>query len=462
MEAVQAWQATLGQLQMQMPKSSYDTWVKKTSVINYEEKHFTIGVQNAYARDWLESRLSSTVQQLLSGIMNEPQEVQFIVHLPNLEEAKPKDATTDELYVSDSDEEFRNVQPSDDQMPVKEAHRVNGRYTFDNFVVGPSNRLAHAACLAVAEAPARAYNPLFLYGGVGLGKTHMLHAIGRKVQLMGQKVLYVSSEEFTNDYINSVRTHTPMVFRERYRTIDVLMIDDIQFLMGKEQTQEEFFHTFNTLYHLEKQIIISSDRSPKSLATLEERLRSRFEWGLIVDIQPPDLETRIAILRSKAERAGRKIDDDILELIARKIQSNIRELEGGLNRIMAYTDLMGQTLSLSLVNSALADLVPQRISVSVENVLQVVSKVFGIEQARLLGRERSRVVALPRQVAMYILREDGNMSLPQIGKAFGGRDHTTVMHACNKISGLIEIDNKLRRQVIEIREILFGTSNLAM
>ena len=279
MEAVQAWQATLGQLQMQMPKSSYDTWVKKTSVINYEEKHFTIGVQNAYARDWLESRLSSTVQQLLSGIMNEPQEVQFIVHLPNLEEAKPKDATTDELYVSDSDEEFRNVQPSDDQMPVKEAHRVNGRYTFDNFVVGPSNRLAHAACLAVAEAPARAYNPLFLYGGVGLGKTHMLHAIGRKVQLMGQKVLYVSSEEFTNDYINSVRTHTPMVFRERYRTIDVLMIDDIQFLMGKEQTQEEFFHTFNTLYHLEKQIIISSDRSPKSLATLEERLRSRFEWG---------------------------------------------------------------------------------------------------------------------------------------------------------------------------------------
>ena len=462
MEAVQAWQATLGQLQMQMPKSSYDTWVKKTSVINYEEKHFTIGVQNAYARDWLESRLSSTVQQLLSGIMNEPQEVQFIVHLPNFEEKRLEDITLDEQYLSDSNEENGKVQASDDQMPVKEANRVNGRYTFDNFVVGPSNRLAHAACLAVAEAPARAYNPLFLYGGVGLGKTHMLHAIGRNVQLMGQKVLYVSSEEFTNDYINSVRTHTPMVFRERYRTIDVLMIDDIQFLMGKEQTQEEFFHTFNTLYHLEKQIIISSDRSPKSLATLEERLRSRFEWGLIVDIQPPDLETRIAILRSKAERAGRKIDDDILELIARKIQSNIRELEGGLNRIMAYMDLMGQTLSLSLVNTALADLVPQRNSVSVENVLQVVAKVFRVEQARLLGRERSRVVALPRQVAMYVLREDGNMSLPQIGEAFGGRDHTTVMHACKKISGLIEIDDKVRRQVIEIREILFGTSNLAM
>jgi len=274
--------------------------------------------------------------------------------------------------------------------------------------------------------------------------------------------LYVSSEEFTNDFINSVRNGTPVAFRERYRTIDVLMIDDIQFLMGKEQTQEEFFHTFNTLYRQEKQIIVSSDRSPKALATLEERLRSRFEWGLIVDIQPPDLETRIAILRSKAERAGRLVDPDILELIARRVQSNIRELEGALNRILAYSDLMGHEMSLELVDTALADLMPQRTSITTEDVLTVVSNVFGVEKERLLGRERSRIIALPRQVAMYVLREDGNNSLPQIGDSMGGRDHTTVMHACNKITDLIETDSKLRRKVIEVREKLFGTVNLSV
>ncbi len=456
MNASQAWQAALGQLQMQMPQSSYDTWVKDTGVVDYKDQKFVIGVKNAYVRDWLESRLSSTVSQVLAGIMGASQEIRFVV-------VNQQDTP---LLIDENEDE----EPSGDTAPLRAVedqdsvatYQINGRYTFNNFVVGPSNRLAHAACLAVAESPAHAYNPLFLYGGVGLGKTHLLHAIGRSIQQKGQKVLYVSSEEFTNDFINSVRNGTPVAFRERYRTIDVLMIDDIQFLMGKEQTQEEFFHTFNTLYRQEKQIIVSSDRSPKALITLEERLRSRFEWGLIVDIQPPDLETRIAILRSKAERAGRLVDPDILELIARRVQSNIRELEGALNRILAYSDLMGQEMSLQLVDTALADLMPQRTSITTDDVLSVVSSVFGIEKDRLLGRERSRIIALPRQVAMYVLREDGNISLPQIGDSMGGRDHTTVMHACNKVSDLIETDSKLRRKVIEVRERLFGTVNLAV
>ncbi|NSW51294.1 MAG: chromosomal replication initiator protein DnaA [Anaerolineae bacterium] len=457
MNASQAWQAALGHLQMQMPKSSFDTWVKKTEVVDYQDQCFTIGVQNAYARDWLESRLSSTVSQLLGGIMNEPQDVEFIV----LQKQTFQDAqdTVDAIYEEPGEVMIEQVL---DQPTVVSPSIIKGRYTFDNFVVGPSNRLAHAACLAVAESPAHAYNPLFLYGGVGLGKTHLLHAIGRRVQQKGLNVLYVSSEEFTNDYINSVRNHSPMAFRERYRTIDVLMIDDIQFLMGKEQTQEEFFHTFNTLYRQEKQIIISSDRSPKALVTLEERLRSRFEWGLIVDIQPPDLETRIAILRSKADRVRQHVDDDILELIARRIQSNIRELEGALNRVLAYSDLMGHSLDSSLVETALVDLMPQRNSVEPSDVLSVVARVFGVDMASLLSRGRSRMVALPRQVAMYVLREDGNISLPQIGEALGGRDHTTVMHACSKVAEMIETDSNLRRKVIEVREQLYGGMTIAV
>jgi chromosomal replication initiator protein len=453
MNATQAWQAALGQLQMQMPQSSYETWVKETGVIDYNEEIFTIGVKNGYARDWLESRLSSTVSQLLSGIMGSPQAIRFVV-------VNQQDSP---LIVDEEEEELHKGDTSPLTLPVAEpkpTFSINGRYTFQNFVVGPSNRLAHAACLAVSESPAHAYNPLFLYGGVGLGKTHLLHAIGRSIQQKGLKVLYVSSEEFTNDFINSVRNGTPVAFRERYRTIDVLMIDDIQFLMGKEQTQEEFFHTFNTLYRQEKQVVISSDRSPKGLVTLEERLRSRFEWGLIVDIQPPDLETRIAILRSKAERAGRLVDPEILDLIARRIQSNIRELEGALNRVLAYSDLMGQDMSIELVNIALVDLMPQQSSLNTDDVLAVVASVFGIEKERLLGRERSRIVSLPRQVAMYILREDANISLPQIGEAMGGRDHTTVMHACTKVSDLVETDTKLRRKLIEVRERLYGTASI--
>jgi len=339
--------------------------------------------------------------------------------------------------------------------------KMNGRYTFENFVVGASNRLAHAASMAVAERPAQAYNPLFLYGGVGLGKTHLLYAIGNACEKRGLQVLYVSSEEFTNDLINAIRTHTTQAFREKYRRIDVLLIDDIQFIAGKESTQEEFFHTFNTLHGQDKQIVISSDRPPKALVTLEERLRSRFEWGLTADIQPPDFETRVAILRSKADRAGYRLPDGLLETIARRVQSNIRELEGALTRIVAFSDLSGLLLTPQLVDSALADLLPRRKDVHPEDVVRAVSDVFGVTIDRIMGRDRSREVALPRQIVMYILRSE-NISLPQIGDALGGRDHTTVMYACDKVADLLERDDRLRRQVIEVREQVFGRSNLSL
>jgi chromosomal replication initiator protein len=446
MKAEQAWQAALGQLQIDMPKASFDTWVRDAELVAYEDNVFIIGVPNAYARDWLESRLSSTVSRLLTGIMNRTVSPRFIVWQGEIETSEPEAALPEESVV----------------LPIQvKPVSLNTRYTFENFIVGTSNRLAHAASLAVAERPAQAYNPLFLYGGVGLGKTHLLHAIGNLCIRSGQQVLYVSSEEFTNDLINAIRTHTTQAFRDKYRRIDVLLIDDIQFIAGKESTQEEFFHTFNTLHGQDKQIVISSDRPPKALVTLEERLRSRFECGLAADIQPPDFETRVAILRSKAERAGRSIPPDILETIARRVQSNIRELEGGLTRIVAFAELSGLPLNAQLVDTALADLLPRRSEVHAEDVVHHVANAFGISVERMLGRDRTHEIALPRQIAMYLLRQEANCSLPQIGDALGGRDHTTVMYACQKISDMLERDDRLRRQVIEIREQIYGHSSLA-
>jgi chromosomal replication initiator protein len=454
MDPQQAWQAVLGQLEMEMSKASFDTWVRSSELVSHEQDVFTIGVKNAYARDWLESRLTSTVTRLLTGLTNSSQKVKFVVWHKEWETAEAEVAVVKEKS------------PYAAMASSQQSTVINPRYTFDNFVVGNSNRLAHAACVAVgetalAENPARSYNPLFLYSGVGLGKTHLLHAIGNAATRRGLRVLYVSSEEFTNDLIKSIQTRTTTAFRERYRLTDVLLIDDIQFFIGKESTLEEFFHTFNTLYNQNKQIVISSDRPPKAMATLEERLRSRFEWGLQVDIQPPDLETRIAILRSKADRTRRNVSGEIFELIAHRIQTNIRELEGALTRVLAFADLSGQPLSRELVQTALADLLPSRERVDPGHVLRTVARAFNVESDQLSGRDRSRDIALPRHVAMYILREDGNISLPQIGEVLGGRDHTTVMHACDKVADLIERDDFLRRQIIKIREQLYGRSPLS-
>jgi chromosomal replication initiator protein len=448
MNAEHAWQATLGQLQLEMSKASFDTWVSSAEFLGYDEgtNCFDIGVKNAYAKDWLEDRLSATMKRLLTGMMGCAVTMKV------------------KVWSAASHPQLPEIQETTTPLPETSADNptINGRYRFDNFVVGSDNRLAHAACMAVAESPARAYNPLFLYGGVGLGKTHLLHAIGNACQPAGLNVLYVSSEEFTNDLINAIRTHTTPAFREKYRQVDVLLIDDIQFIAGKESTQEEFFHTFNTLHGQNKQLVISSDRSPKSLVTLEERLRSRFEWGLTADIQPPDVETRLAILRSKAERAGRNVPAEILEFIARQVQSNIRELEGALNRVLAYADLSGIPLTLGLAQNALIDFLPQGADFKPDDVLDAVSRAFGVSQDRLLGRERTREVALPRQIAMYLLREEGGVSLPQIGDFIGGRDHTTVIYACDKVTDLMETDDRLRRQVLQIREQLYGRVSMTV
>jgi chromosomal replication initiator protein len=445
MKAEQSWKAAQGQLQLEMPKAAYDTWVRDARYFSFEDGTYIISVNNAYARDWLESRLSSTIVRILTGIMNRTVEVRFIVwqedESQELLEDKPK------------------IEREEESLQLNN-QTLNSRYTFHNFVVGASNRLAHAASMAVAENPAQAYNPLFIYGGVGLGKTHLLHAIGNFSAAGGLQVLYVSSEEFTNDLITAIRTHTTQAFREKYRRIDILMIDDIQFIAGKESTQEEFFHTFNTLHGQDKQIVISSDRPPKALITLEERLLSRFEWGLTADLQPPDFETRIAILRSKADRAGRKVPDDVIEIIARRVQSNIRELEGALTRVVAFVDLSELPLTPKIVEIALADLLPRRSDVEPEEVMKSVADAFDIDVDRMLSRERTRDVALPRQIVMYLLREESNISLPMIGETLGGRDHTTVMYGCDKIADLLERDDRLRRQVIEIRENLYGQAAL--
>jgi chromosomal replication initiator protein len=455
MNAEQAWQSVLGQLQMEMPRASFDTWVRDTKPVSYQDGTLTIGVRNAYARDWLESRLASTVSRLLVGIMNVSVAVNFIVN-GNDSEVIAEDAPLPSGH-TDSAAAYQRGDTSGatDDQPARSSN-MNPRYLFETFVVGSGNRLAHAACLAVAEKPARAYNPLFLYGGVGLGKTHLLHAIGNACHARGLNVLYVSSEEFTNDMISAIRTHTNQAFREKYRSADVLLVDDIQFIAGKESTQEEFFHTFNTLHGQDKQIIVSSDRPPKSLVTLDERLRSRFEWGLTADIQPPDLETRLAILRSKAERSGRQVADDILESIARRVQSNIRELEGALNRILAFADLSGVHPTPNLVEVALADLLPQRSDVEPQKIIELVAKEWQTTPEALLGRDRSQKVAQPRQVAMYLLRKETDASLPQIGDVLGGRDHTTVMYAIEKIANDIETKTDLRKRVVSVKQQLYG------
>ncbi len=455
MQSEQLWQTALGQLQMEIPKSTFDTWVKGTSLLAHEDGSYVVGVNNAYAKDWLENRLSSAVRRTLTGIVGRTVEVRFVVW-PGASSGPEVSEGTGESPASDNSPAAAPAS----YVAQSANSRLNSKYKFETFVVGPSNRLAHAASMAAAENPAKAYNPLFIYGGVGLGKTHLLQAVGNACVVRGLSVLYVSSEEFTNDMINAIRTHTTEAFRDKYRSIDVLLIDDIQFIAGKESTQDEFFHTFNTLHGQDKQLVMTSDRPPKAMVTLEERLRSRFEWGLTVDIQPPDLETRQAILRSKAERAGRRVDDAVIELIARRVQSNIRELEGALTRVLAYSDLIGQSLTLDLAGSALADLLPRTRTLTPPQIITVVADFYNTTTEALIGPDRTKDLAMSRQVAMYLIREETDASLPAVGDALGGRDHTTIMYGCKKVADMIERDDMLRRQVIAIRERMYSQAGI--
>jgi chromosomal replication initiator protein len=395
-------------------------------------------VRNAYAKDWLEQRLQHIIARTLSDIFDEPTEVSFALWSPNT-----------------PDSPTETPEPSNGKEPRRAHTQLNERYTFDSFVVGSSNRLANAAALAVAEHPGRAYNPLFLHGGVGLGKTHLLQAIGNVCRQAGLRVLYVTSEEFTNDLISAIRTQTQQGLRDKYRTIDVLLVDDIQFIAGKESTQEEFFHTFNALHGSDRQIVMSSDRPPRAMVTLEERLRSRFEWGMLADIQSPDYEMRLAILQAKAKQRGVPVSPDVLTLLAQRVQTNIRELEGTLTRLIAYAQLTAQPIDTEMAENALVDVAPRRHNITPQKVVEVVAHHYGLDVDKLTGRSRTRTVALPRQVAMFIARQETEASLPQIGEVLGGRDHTTVMHGCDKIANLVERDEMLRRQIVSIKEQLY-------
>lgn len=442
-ELIPIWKQVLQHLKEKISKDNYELFVKSLQPVGFYNNTFLIEVPNHFSRDWLNDRYSPLIKLTLKHLLNKDVELEFLLagEIP------------DKLMYQETNNENQLNSESPSEVEDNTVSGFNPKYTFDTFVIGDSNRFAHAASLAVAETPAKAYNPLFIYGGVGLGKTHLMHAIGHfNIRRGGLKVTYVTSEKFTNELINSLRDRQTDEFRNKYRNMDILLIDDIQFLAKKERTQEEFFHTFNTLYEANKQIIISSDRPPKEIPTLEDRLRSRFEWGLITDIQAPDYETRIAILRKKAQLEQIIVPDETMSYIADKIYTNIRELEGALIRVIAYASLNNVQPTPELASKVLKDMLPQRPpkQITVNLIQQVVAEYYNIKHDDFKTKKRTRNVAYPRQIAMYLVRELTDLSLPKIGESFGGRDHTTVIHAHEKIATEKENDDNLSSVIKEL------------
>ena len=431
----QVWAEVLDRASEQIDVSSLRVWFEGIRPVDVRDDRLEISVPNTFAKEYIESRFRPLLEEVLDGVMGRESSLVVSVGAPVGGGNGSPDAAEAALN-------------------VRAPRSFKAKYTFDTFVIGAGNRFAHAATLAVAETPGVVYNPLFIYGGVGLGKTHLLRAVGHYVEDQDptMRIRYVTCEQFTNDFINSMRDNSPLEFQKRYRENDVLLVDDIQFLENKVETQEAFFHTFNALYEENKQIVIASDRHPKYIQTLENRLVSRFEWGLVTDIQPPDLETRIAILRKKAIMDHLEVDDDVLTFIASKVSTNIRELEGALVRILAYASLYERRVSVALAEEVLKDILPDQAyrEIPIELIQHEVCRYFGIAKADLVGQSRTKGFAYPRQVAMYLSRELTDESLPKIGKAFGGRDHSTVMHATAKISKLINSDRDAFNQIHEL------------
>ena len=425
------WDEVKRVLKNQLNPQSFQVWFVPTKGQSLIGETLTVEVPNKFFKGWLEEHYLEKAREALKSVTQTDLQLNFVIG---------------ENQVKPPEKKYHFF-----KKPKIEQINLNPKYTFEDFVVGPSNRFAHAASLAVAESPARAYNPLFLYGGVGLGKTHLMQAIGHHLLIHKPRVktFYISSERFTNQLINAIRNRTTLKFREKYRNVDVLLVDDIHFIAGKESTQEEFFHTFNTLHDAHKQIVISSDRSPKEIPTLEERLVSRFTWGLIADLQPPDLETRIAILRKKAEKEVISIPDDVTYFIADKIKSNIRELEGALIRVVAYALLIEKEMTLDLVREVLKEtlLTEKEERITIDFIQKKVAEAFDIRLSDMKTKKRTKVVAFPRQIAMYLSRKLTDSSLPEIGEAFGGKDHTTVMYACDKIGDLMKKDPEKRNRI---------------
>lgn len=424
-------------LDCELTKISLDTWIKTVKPLHIENDVLTLEAPSEFNRDILKARYIPLITNAVKEVTNKIYQIEVVI----------KDSQNTSAGAGE-------------EKTATHSSLLNPKYTFDTFVRGSGNQFAHAGAVAVAEFPATRYNPYFIYGGVGLGKTHLMHAIGHYVleQNPNARVLYVTSEKFTNELINSIKDVKNEEFRSKYRNIDVLLIDDIQFIVGKERTQEEFFHTFNALYEAQKQIVISSDKAPKEIATLEERLRSRFEWGLIADIQPPDIETRIAILQKKAQLEKYEVPDDVIIYIADNIQSNIRELEGALNRVIAYASLTNSPLTVELTQECLKQIISNTSvrEITPNTIMKTVGRYFDINPELLTGRKRSRDVTYPRQLAMYLCRELTDLSLPKIGQAFGGKDHTTVLHACEKIQEDIQINSETRRAISEMKKNITG------
>ena len=451
------WQLTLEELSKELNKPSFETWFNLTKPVSINNRCLVIEVPNDFTKEWFEARYKNQIIKALNEITSEDYQVNFIIT------SEFQDDRESDLPFGQPDHhtDFSSHQKEDEHLKNKYISSFNPRYTFDTFVVGACNRLSHAASLAVAESPARAYNPLFIYGGVGLGKTHLLHAIGQYSLINHDfsRVFYFSSEKFTNEFINAIRDNKTLDFRNKYRNMDILLIDDIQFLAGKEQTQEEFFHTFNALHDNNKQIIISSDRPPKEIPTLEDRLRSRFEWGLITDLQTPDLETRTAILKKKALSDGIDIPDEVIHYIASKVITNIRELEGALIRIVAYASLSESPVTLELTESALQDIIfTRQKNITIKTVINVTADNFNMNPEDLLSKKRTQDIAMARQVAMYLCRMLSDLSLPKIGEEFGGRDHTTVLHAFKKIDTLISKNSEFKNRIELIKNNILDNS----
>ena len=441
------WDQVLGRIEAKVGRHSFYTWFKPTSLLKDDGGLVTVLVPNLLFTEWLPKHYSLVIAEVLRDVGRPDVEVIFVPEGTSTTHSE----VPAEPFVEEASEMPANELPP----AVAAPGGLNPRYTFDTFIVGPSNQFAHAACRAVAEAPSRSYNPLFIYGGVGLGKTHLMHAIGQYVLQHGRnlKLTYISSERFMNEMINAVRFDRVLDFRERYRTVDVLLVDDIQFVSGKEGTQNEFFHTFNALHDAQKQIVISSDRPPHEIPALEERLRSRFEWGLIADIQQPDIETKVAILKKKAEAEVIPLPDNVAMYIASRIKSNIRELEGSLIRLIAYASLTGRQLSIELAQEVLRNvLADDDKALTLEQIQKYVAEYHGLKVADLKSRNNSKSVAMPRQIAMYMCKQLTHASLPEIGKSFGGKHHSTVIHSIKKVEDLRKKDgafNQLMKNLLE-------------
>src|SRR5688572_5604326 len=437
------WQDTLAYIQGKVPKQVFDTWFTPVHIERIEDSTAQLGVPNKFFGDWLSQHYGPLLAEAVSAARGgEETAITFVIfHKHSLRQQESGGVTATASRSNTGPRSKRGIQ-------------LNPKYTFKNFVVGAGNQFAHAACMAVAEQPAKAYNPLFIYGDTGLGKTHLLNAIGNYVaERTDLRIAYLTTEQFTNEVINSIRYDKMMDLRKRYRHIDMLMIDDIQFLAGKERTQEEFFHTFNALYEAHKQLVLSSDRFPKDMPDIEERLRSRFEWGLIADLQPPDVETRIAILRKKSEDEGVTLPEDVIQFLSNTMKSNIRELEGSLVRLGAYASLTGQAITLDMARNVLRDLIGDKKKiVAMEDIQEAVAACFHIKIADLKSRRRSKTLVHPRQIAMYLCRELTDASFPEIGRLFGGKDHTTIMHACRQIMKAKENDSGLNQTLDGLKE----------